>query len=83
MALQSKTKMLIVIPMGKKHIIDWENIKITLVPANKEDPNPLNPYAKLTPKEREREIVSLCGRIWARAMKQKALANSNAQQNDT
>lgn len=59
--------------MARKSRIDWNKIKITIVPADKENPNHLNPYAKLTPEEREREIVCLCGRIWARAMREKML----------
>ena len=58
---------------GKRQKIDWDNIKITIVPADKENPNPLNPYAKLSRKEREREIVSIAARIWARSTRQKVL----------
>jgi hypothetical protein len=29
----------------------------------------------MTPKEREGEIVSICGKIWARAMKEKTAMN--------
>ena len=39
--------------------------------VDKEHPNELNPYAKLSAKEREQAIVSVCGKIWARAMKEK------------
>lgn len=61
----------------KKQRIDWETIKIVIVPADKKNPNPLNPYADLSAKEREDGIVSLCGRIWARAMKAEALKLNN------
>ena len=40
--------------------------------------NQPEPYSKLTPKERESAIVSLCGRIWARAMKEKILKEMNS-----
>jgi len=33
----------------KRHRIDWDNIKITFVPADTENPNPLNPYSRMTP----------------------------------
>ena len=51
--------------------IDWDNIKVRIVSVDKEHPNELNPYAKLSAKEREQAIVSVCGKIWARAMKEK------------
>lgn len=57
--------------MARKSRIDWKNIKVKIVSADTENPNPLNPYAKLSPKEREKEIVSIAARIWARAMKER------------
>jgi len=51
--------------------IDWNNIKIRIVSVDKEHPNEHNLYARLSAKEREQAIVSICGRIWARAMKEK------------
>ena len=56
----------------KRHRIDWDNIPIIIVSADKENPNPLNPCSRMTPKEREDDVVSICGRIWARVMKEKA-----------
>ena len=55
----------------KRHRIDWDNIKITFVPADKENPNPLNPYARMTPEEREEKRVSICAEIWVRAVRDK------------
>ena len=59
--------------MARKSRIDWSKVKIRIIPADTENPNPLNPCAKLTPEEREQEIITICGRIWARAMKEKML----------
>ena len=58
---------------GKRQKIDWNNIKISIVPADKNKPNPHNPCARLSRKEREREIVSIAARIWTRAVKEKVL----------
>ncbi len=58
---------------GKRQKIDWGNINISIVPANRNNPNPHNPCARLSREEREREIVSIAARIWARAMKEKKL----------
>jgi hypothetical protein len=56
---------------GKRHKIDWDNIKVTIVPADKNNPNPLNPCARLSRAERKQEIVSIAARIWVRAMRDK------------
>ena len=53
--------------------IDWDNIKIRLVSAGKEHPNEHNPYARFSAKEREQAVASICGRIWARHIKEKLL----------
>ena len=53
--------------------IDWNNIKIRVVSVDKEHPNEHNLYARLSAKEREQAIVSICGRIWARHIKEKLL----------
>ena len=53
--------------------IDWDNIKVRLVSASREHPNEHNLYARLSTKEREQAMVSICGRIWARHIKEKAL----------
>jgi len=54
---------------GKRQKIDWDNIKISIVPADKNNPNPLNPCSKLTKEQREKEIVSIAARIWVKGMK--------------
>ena len=51
--------------------IDWSSIKVKIVSADKDHPNPSNPYAKLSPKEREKGIVSLCAKIWVRHIRAK------------
>ena len=51
--------------------IDWDNIKVRIVSAGREHPNEHNPYARLSSKEREQVVVSICGRIWARHIKEK------------
>ena len=53
--------------------IDWNTIKIRVVSVDKEHPNEHNLYARLSAKEREQAIVSICGRIWARHIKEKLL----------
>ena len=52
--------------MNKKSKIDWDNIKIRIVPADRDHPNAGNPYAKLSSKEREKAIVSVSAKIWIR-----------------
>ena len=51
--------------------IVWDNIKVRLVSASREHPNEHNLYARLSTKEREQAIVSICGRIWARHVREK------------
>lgn len=67
--------------MAGKSRIDWESIRIKIVFADKENPNPRNPCSKLSPKERKREVVSICGKIWSRAMKEKKLKVSRKKRN--
>lgn len=55
----------------KRHRIDWDNIKITFVPADMDNPNPLNPFARMTPQERREAIISKCAEIWVRIVKDK------------
>ena len=62
----------------KRHRIDWDNIKITFVPADTENPNPLNPYSRMTPEEREEKRISICAEIWARAVRDKLKVVSQA-----
>jgi hypothetical protein len=56
----------------KRHRIDWDNMPIIIVSADKENPNPLNHCTRMTPEEREAEIVSISARILVRTMKEKA-----------
>jgi hypothetical protein len=53
--------------------IDWSNIKIKIVAVDKSNLNELNPYAKVSTKERDQALISICGRIWARTMKERLL----------
>ena len=53
--------------------IDWDNIKVRIVSAGREHPNEHNSYVRLSAKEREQVMVSICGRIWARYIKEKVL----------
>jgi hypothetical protein len=59
----------------KRHRIDWDNIKITIVPADKDNPNPLNPYARMSPEEREEAIISKSAEILVQAVKNRITAN--------
>ena len=65
--------------MARKSRIDWDKVKIRVVPANGKNPNPHNPCSNLSPEERHRSIVSICGKIWARAMKDKMLQGINGK----
>ena len=56
---------------GKRQKIDWDNIKINIVPADKDNPNPYNPCCGLSKAERERRIVSISAKIWARVVNEK------------
>lgn len=51
--------------------IDWDNIKITFIKADPDNPNPLNPYSHLSPKERREEIVEICAKVWMRHCREK------------
>lgn len=48
----------------KSSKIDWENIKVNIVKANK--PNPQNPYSALTPEERREQLEALYLKIYLR-----------------
>lgn len=65
----------------KRHRIDWNSIPIICVPADMENPNPLNPCSRKAPKEREEERVSISAKIWARAMKERI--NNGSKQKAT
>lgn len=71
----SRDRELLMASEGKRHKIDWNSIKVSIVPADRNNVNPHNPCAKLSRKERERDIVSIAARIWARAVKEKMLQN--------
>jgi hypothetical protein len=58
----------------KRHRIDWDNIKITIVPADMENPNPLNPYARMTPEERREAQISKCAEILVRIVRDRLAA---------
>jgi hypothetical protein len=52
---------------SKKHAqarIRWDKIKVTFVPADKQKPNPLNPYSTLSFEERRDGILYLSAKIW-------------------
>ena len=42
----------------------WDKIKVTFVPADKQKPNPLNPYSTLSFEERRDGILYLSAKIW-------------------
>ncbi|MCA9409157.1 MAG: hypothetical protein KC733_10740 [Candidatus Omnitrophica bacterium] len=53
--------------MGKKrtkrNAIDWDNIKVTFVRADKNNLNPHNPNSKLTPEQRRKKMVAISAQI--------------------
>lgn len=55
------------IEKSKKHAparIRWDKIKVTFVPADKQNFNPLNPYSQLSFEERRNGILYLSAKIW-------------------
>ena len=50
----------------KKNAIDWDNIKVTFIKADPNNPNPRNPNSKLTAEQREKKIIAIAAKIWAR-----------------
>lgn len=62
---------------GKRQKIDWDNIKITIIPADKNNPNPHNPCASLSKAEREKRIVSIGARIWVKAVRKENIDKVN------
>ena len=64
--------------MEKRSKIDWAAIKITIVTADKNHPNELNPYSRLSPRERERVIVSASAKIWVRHIRAKLSEKNNS-----
>ena len=58
--------------MNKRNKIDWENIRVKIVSADKDHPNMGNPYAGMCHSEREECKIALCGKIWARHVREQA-----------
>lgn len=54
----------------KKIKINWADIRVTIVPADEDHPNAGNPYAGMSPSERDEHRIALCGRIWARHVRE-------------
>ena len=52
----------------RKGSIDWENMKVTFVPADPNNLNPRNPYSNMTSEQREREIIKLATKNIAGAL---------------
>ena len=46
--------------------INWDNMKVTYVYADPRNPNTRNPYAHMSHKQREKEIIKLAAKIWRR-----------------
>jgi hypothetical protein len=65
------------ISSNKKSKINLDSVQVKIVVAGKENPNKLNPYINLTPKAREEVIVSICGRIWSRHIREKLSQNNS------
>jgi len=62
----------------KRHRIDWDNIPIVFVPADTKNPNHLNRFSRMTPKEREWWRVAIAADIWIEAIEKK-LKNEGKQ----
>ena len=45
---------------------NWDKIKVTFVMADKEQLNHLNLCSKLSPTDRQKQIIDLAARIWRR-----------------
>ena len=43
--------------------IDWDNMKISFVPASSVGDNPLNPACQMSAAEREKMIITIAARI--------------------
>jgi hypothetical protein len=68
--------------MGKKSKINWENVVIRLVPPDRDNPNGQNPYVNLSPKEREKSIISTSARIWSRHIRSLLSLNQDSSSAD-
>ncbi len=62
--------------MARKNRIDWDNMKVTFVEADKDNLNPLNPCSHMTPAQREKEIIELSAEIWMRHCREKLEKNA-------
>lgn len=60
----------------KRTRIDWDNMKVTFVEADKENLNPLNLYSHMMSKQREEEIIELSAKIWMRHCWEKLESNA-------
>jgi len=69
-------------PQIKRHRIDWDNIKITIVPADPNNPNPLNPYSRMTPEEREEAQISKSAKILVRIVRDRLPAGKTTIDGD-
>ena len=47
--------------------IDWDNIEVFFIVADKKNLNPLNPNGKLSFEIRKKRIIDLAARIWRSA----------------
>ncbi|MBU2541698.1 MAG: hypothetical protein KJ593_07325 [Candidatus Omnitrophica bacterium] len=63
--------------MAGRNKIDWDNIKLTFIPADPDNPNPMNPSSHLSQEERREEIIDICARIWMRHCQE--ILESNAK----
>jgi len=46
--------------------VNWKQIKVVFVPAEKTKVNPMNPNSKLHVEDRKKRLLELSARIWAR-----------------
>jgi len=60
---------------GKRQKIDWDNIKVTIVPDDKDNPNPLNPCLRMTVRQRQEAIINISAEIWERHVREKLSMN--------
>ncbi|MFC1510225.1 hypothetical protein ACFL49_01010 [Candidatus Omnitrophota bacterium] len=43
--------------------VDWDNMKVSFIPASSVSDNPLNPACQMSPKERERGLIVVAAGI--------------------
>jgi hypothetical protein len=63
-----------------KKRIEWNAMRIKIVPTDKGNPNKLNPYSGVSDKEREQTFISACGKIWARHTRDRQNKQSERRQ---